>query len=670
MQNYILFIQKFRKYLFLLFIVMMIFAVIGVTRLNINANFDIFKLSDSKHQELMVDMEEVFGKSDQTLLMIESHTTIEGDIETIDNLMDDLLPNNFISPKTLLSLSGEGDIETKASQLGPLSPVIFKDDMTYITYSLKVESDFDFDTLYDALDKNNFTYYLSGTAYMQYEIINMITIILMLIPPIAMILILLTFRSQLHSFKAAILSILPAGIAALWTLGLAGWFGGEVSIITVLAPIFSIVIGSADGLHFISHMEDEYYKGQNNITSLTQTLNLVGMPMFITTTTSMAGFLGLLLIKTDAIRDLALFASIGIFLAGLVTWYVLPLIFTGSIILKSASHKDFNQHIKKAWGKPSFIGIALLLLISITFIPRISTEFNQLMFFKQSNPVQKNFEKILDINGGAIPLYYFGTTTLDEREETIIALDNMLTDLEKETTVNKVMNPLSMVGNIETPSLTLLNQAKEFIRINNNTIYYRIMIFPRDLKNDTLTEIVSKIETYEDVEGQLVGIQFLIKELNTSIISGQLKSIFFTLVLIIIMLLILLRSIKLTIIACLPIVLTSIILYGFLGLTQISLSITSTTIFSISLGIGVDYAIHYIAIYKYYKDLNHQYPREEALKYSSRPILANAFGLSLGMTALWLSPLLIHQHISILMWIAMMTSVGISLTLIPTLLKN
>ncbi|MBI9015200.1 MAG: MMPL family transporter [Clostridiales bacterium] len=670
MKNYILFIQKYRKYLILLFFGMMIFAILGVTHLNINANFDVFKLADSEHQKLITDMEEVFGKSTQTLLMIESHNTIEGDLETVDKLLEEVLPNNYISPMTLLDLTEEGDLETKVSQLGPLSPVIFKDRMTYITYSLKVDGDFDFDILYSILDKNDFTYYLSGNGYMQYEILNMISIILMLIPPLALILVLLTFRSQLHSFKAAIFSVLPAGIAALWTLGLVGWFGGEVSIITVLAPIFSIVIGSADGLHFISHMEDESFKGQNNINSLIQTLTLVGMPMFITTTTSMAGFLGLLLIKTDAIRDLALFASVGILLAGLVTWYVLPLIFTGSTKLKSASHKDFNQQIKKAWGKPSFIGIVLLLLISITFIPRISTEFNQLMFFKQSNPVQKNFEKIFDINGGAIPLYYFGNTTFDKREETIIALDNMLTELEKENTVVKVMNPLSMVGNMETPSLTLLNQAKEFIRINNNSIYYKIMIFPRDLKNDTLKKIVSQIETYDGVDGKLVGMQFLMKELNISMISGQVKSIFFTLFLIIIMLIISLRSMKLTLIACLPIVLTSIILYGFLGLTQISLNVTTATIFSISLGIGVDYAIHYIAIYKYYKDHNQQYAREEALKYSSRPILANAFGLSLGMTALWLSPLLIHQHISSLMWVAMMTSVGISLTLIPTLLKD
>jgi predicted RND superfamily exporter protein len=394
------------------------------------------------------------------------------------------------------------------------------------------------------------------------------------------------------------------------------------------------------------------------------------MPMLITTTTSVAGFLGLLLINTDAIKDLAIFASVGITLAGVVTWYVLPLIFTGSITLKSAVHKDMNQSIKKVWGKPSYIFITLVTLIALTLIPKINTEFNQLMFFKESNVVQSNFKSIIDINGGAIPLYYFGSTTINNRLETLEHLNTMLEDLEKETFVSKVMNPIPLIDMTQSPSLAMMNQAKEFIRIDNNTIYYRMMIIPTDLTNGTLEDIVSKVNTYDQLSGELAGMQFLMKEMNASMVNGQLKSIFFTLALIIIMLLLSLKSIRLTLIACIPIVLTSVVLYGFLGLSNISLNVTTATIFSISLGIGVDYAIHYISIYKYHKDKNHVNPRDQALKYSSRPIIANAFGLSLGMTALWLSPLLLHQHISSLMWVAMTTSVFISLTLIPSLLKN
>ncbi len=195
------------------------------------------------------------------------------------------------------------------------------------------------------------------------------------------------------------------------------------------------------------------------------------------------------------------------------------------------------------------------------------------------------------------------------------------------------------------------------------------MVFPTDFDNETLEALEVSVKDSK-LNGQLTGVQFLMKEMNASMISGQFRSILFTFGLIIIMLLIALRSIRLTVIASLPIAITSIILYGFLGLTQISLNVLTATIFSITLGIGVDYAIHYTSIYKYYSDKGDSLAAEHALKYTARPVIANALGLSLGMSALWISPLKIHMHISLLMWVAMMVSVLISLTLIPTLLQK
>ena len=660
MEKYILWIEKNRKPLLVLFVLTMLLAVAGVFQLNINADFDVFKLIDSTHQEELDEMKVVFGENNQTILMIESDfDDYEQDFANVESVLSKL-ETEHISPNFILS-QFEGSLEDKVAQLGSMSPIIIKEDKVYGTFTLNIDNSYEFALLYDALDV---TYYISGNPYMQYEIVSLILNIIMFIPPLALFLILMTFRSQLSSFKAAFLSVLPAGIAALWTLGVAGWFGGELSVITVLAPIFSIVIGSADGLHFISHMEDST---EDKIPTLTHTLKLVGVPMIITTTTSMAGFLGLLLINTQAIKDLALFASLGIFLAGVVTWYVLPLILTGHITLKKKSTKHAQMNIKKLWGKPSYI-IVMVLLVSAVFIPSLKSEFNQLLFFKDSTNVQQNFNKIIEINDGALPVYYFGHTTLEKKDDTLDEVSQLLNILESDPNVSKVINPLKI---IDTSSFDLskLSQAKQFIRLVNNDLYYRFVVFPTDFDNETLEALEVSVKDSK-LNGQLTGVQFLMKEMNASMISGQFRSILFTFGLIIIMLLIALRSFRLTVIASLPIVITSIILYGFLGLTQISLNVLTATIFSITLGIGVDYAIHFTSIYKYYNDKGDSLAAEHALKYTARPVIANALGLSLGMSALWISPLKIHMHISLLMWVAMMVSVLISLTLIPTLLQK
>ena len=53
----------------------------------------------------------------------------------------------------------------------------------------------------------------------------------------------------------------------------------------------------------------------------------------------------------------------------------------------------------------------------------------------------------------------------------------------------------------------------------------------------------------------------------------------------------------------------------------------------------------------------------------SHPILTNALGISLGLSVLLASPLMIHTYVSSLMWVAMIVSVFVTLTLIPTILR-
>ena len=61
---------------------------------------------------------------------------------------------------------------------------------------------------------------------------------------------------------------------------------------------------------------------------------------------------------------------------------------------------------------------------------------------------------------------------------------------------------------------------------------------------------------------------------------------------------------------------------------------------------------------------------DKAYKYTSRPIIANAFGLAIGLSAMLLSPLQIHVYVSTLMWVSMITAVFLSLSVLPTILRK
>ncbi|MCK4259447.1 MAG: RND family transporter [Halanaerobiales bacterium] len=721
MCKYVDFVKNNRKPLFAILIIINLLALVGIFHIKINPNFEVFMPDQSEYKEVLDEMNQVFSTSDQIMFLVESEgselTTamiqefrdFQKYLENIDNIesIKGPTPSKLAVGPNIIDLEEISEIDLHTlkmynEKIGTLSQITKKDGKIYAGYTLFTKDDFsskDIKGIESYLKDRQIKYYASGDLYMQKKILDYVLMILLFLPPTALILILTIFRLQMGSMKATFLSVLPAGIGALWTLGLVGWIGKEVSIITVLAPIFAIVIGSADGLHFVSHVQDERSDGVGDIESIVETLKMVGVPMIITTVTSMAGFLSLLVMNTNAIKDLALFASVGILLAGVVTWYVLPLILTGGVALSrpKKQRKIISDKIQKLWGLPSIAILIVILVISFFGARQVQTEFNQLMFYRSYTDVYKSFDKIMEVNHGTIPVFIYAKTDGDPLNPSfakeLLALEDELMNSKYVGKAMSVYDFYSIMYSI------FMNQEKkqypeQMMQINfinsiisemdsdptNHLIdreqkVTRLMIFPVDLKNSTLDEINKLVaefnKTYDNIEVKVTGVQYLMRELNEGMIDNQTKSLILAFALIFILLFISLRKFKPSFIALLPIAFTVVILYGFLGLTGISLNVFTTTIFSITIGVGIDYAIHFTSVWMSFrkKGYDPQKAVEQASKYTSRPILANAFGLAIGLSALLLSPLRIHLYVSVLMWASMISSVFLSLSFLPTMLR-
>jgi len=440
----------------------------------------------------------------------------------------------------------------------------------------------------------------------------------------------------------------------------------------------------------------------------------------------MAGFLSLLIMNTKAIHDLAFFASLGILLAGAVTWYFLPLVLTGGI--KLAQPKKHTGHlsnqIKKVWGVPSFIILAVLIAVSIFGVQHISTDFNQLMIFKQNTGVYKSFKSIMEVNGGSIPVYVnistdddplspkYGQAVLDFEHKieqsgyaskTLSVYDIFALASSNITGKNldHPIYPFSMITVNMMSSMILKGSSTGEVTpaaqmVNRDEKAARIVVFPKDLKDTTLDYLSSAVAEFNksnnSMTAQITGAESLMRELNQNMMKNQYSSIGLAFILIFLLLFISLRKIIPTLVSMIPIAFTTFTLFGFMGLTGISLNLFTATIFSITIGVGIDYAVHYTSVWLYYAypensmknsiettelksngshidGLANNSPTERALKYTGRPIIANALGLSIGLSALLLSPLRIHMYVSVLMWTAMLSSVFLSLSLLPTILR-
>ncbi len=722
MHGYVEFVQKHRKQLFIILILVNLLSLIGIFKIKISSDFQIFMPERSQYKDILDEMNQTFKTSDQIMFLLEDDTpelTVERleefrDFQSSLEMMDNVEQIKGPAPQVVMAgiqtinidninQDNLQQLENYYEKIGKLSPLVKKEGHLYGIFTLFPDQNFskkDLNSIEDYLKNHQITYYASGDLYMQQKIIDYVLLILCFLPPIAIVLILSVFRLQMGSLKATILSIIPAGIAALWTIGIIGWLGQKVSVVTVLAPVFTIVIGSADGLHFISHVQEERSDGKNKIQSIVETLRMVGIPMIITTVTSMAGFLSLLVMNTNAIKDLAIFATTGIFLAGVATWYVLPIVLTGKITLKrpNTHRENLTIAIKKLWGRPAVVIVVIVLIGSILSFQLVNTEFNQLMLYKNYTQVHKGFEKIMEINQGSIPVFLQIKTEHNPLDpayaKELLALE---TDLTNSKYVGKTISVydfystiyslfLNLKDSVYPTQLTQVNMISSLLSrlesdptsqlINQKEQVTRIMVFPGDLRNQTLDQINQRIKTFnqvhDDLEIKVTGVQYLMRDLNQNMIDNQAKSLVLAFILIFILLLISLRKIKPTLISLLPIGCTVIFLYGFLGLSGISLNVFTTTIFSITIGVGIDYAIHFTSIWMSFrkKGYNSAEATDKAYSYTSRPILANAFGLAIGLSALLLSPLRIHLYVSVLMWGAMIAGVFLSLSFLPTMLRK
>ena len=165
----------------------------------------------------------------------------------------------------------------------------------------------------------------------------------------------------------------------------------------------------------------------------------------------------------------------------------------------------------------------------------------------------------------------------------------------------------------------------------------------------------------------ITGMPVLFDEMNRLVVESQIRSLGLALVLIFIMLLVTIRKLRAALVAMLPIVLTIAAILTLLAITGFQLNILTANISAISIGVGVDYAIHLISGIYYFRREGQNAPDsvDSALLSLSRPIMANALGLAIGLSILFFSPLRIHTQAATVMWVAMLVSSLAALLLIP-----
>jgi len=190
-------------------------------------------------------------------------------------------------------------------------------------------------------------------------------------------------------------------------------------------------------------------------------------------------------------------------------------------------------------------------------------------------------------------------------------------------------------------------------------------------------ELIERVEQFGQTELGMganevhtTGLIVLYNNMLQSLFGSQIQTLIAVFIGIMLMFMVLFRSVLISLIALIPNLLAAGIVLGVMGIAGIPLDIMTITIAAITVGMGVDHAIHYI--HRFGVELNVDKDYIQAMKRShqtiGRALLYTAMTIIVGFSVLALSNFIPSIYFGLLTSLAMFAATIGSLTLLPRLL--
>lgn len=153
---------------------------------------------------------------------------------------------------------------------------------------------------------------------------------------ISMLLILASFYFMFKSWRGVLQMVIAMLISIIWTMGLIGYYGKPISILSAMLPVVIVVVGSAYAIHIFHALKEESSKSNSFKTYYKAVLDRLFSPQVLSTATTVIGGLSLLMFKFNIIQHFGVFSAIGTFFT-----------FVISILIMPAMYKEMRRSLDK-----------------------------------------------------------------------------------------------------------------------------------------------------------------------------------------------------------------------------------------------------------------------------------------------------------------------------------
>ncbi|MFO7731552.1 MAG: MMPL family transporter, partial [Spirochaetia bacterium] len=152
--------------------------------------------------------------------------------------------------------------------------------------------------------------------------------------PLVVIVVLLALYLSFRRFGGVIISMITVILSTTWTVGAMALLGVPLSMVATVIPVLMIAVGSAYGIHILSHYYDELAHCREQVGReehneiIFETMHRIGRPVFLAGITTLAGFGALSTSQVVPMRNFGIFTAFGVLAA-----VVVALIFIPSLLL-------------------------------------------------------------------------------------------------------------------------------------------------------------------------------------------------------------------------------------------------------------------------------------------------------------------------------------------------
>ncbi|MBL4850608.1 MAG: MMPL family transporter [Planctomycetes bacterium] len=454
--------------------------------------------------------------------------------------------------------------------------------------------------------------------------------------PWTLVLIVVLGAISFRSLAGAILPLLVAGGAAIWTTGLMAIFGLQPNVFAAAVFVVVAVVGVADGVHLLARARELRAGGLDRAAAAQGALRQVGPACCYASLTTGIAFASLALSDLPLIADMGIQVALGVAAALVLSLLLFPAAALWGTRTSASSQAEgpLSRGLSALDGwaaaRPRTIALGFLAVAIVAAWSASHLESNAplLADLEPEHPLRQANRLVEERLGGAIPLEILLEPTPGEfpyetaRMARIEALTIELRTLPGVASVSGPVDPLRRLAPLlETapvgsssghhvaddevpgllPSALLLaeEQIKPWVAAEADVMRIRLRV--RDVDTKTALALFAQIEERyratlgEDPTGKLTGQGYLAQTVNAAIVNHFARGFVIALIAVALVLLIAFRDPALALASLLPNLFPVLCLAGLMPLLGIELRYTTALVLSIVFGIAVDDTIHLLA---------------------------------------------------------------------------